>query len=51
VAAGIPERERGETIRLAVADPPIFRQDGGPSIAEVSATGYQWLNRFENAPR
>jgi hypothetical protein len=34
VAAGILERERGETIRLAVADPSIFRQDGGPSIGE-----------------
>jgi hypothetical protein len=34
VAAGILDRERGETIRLAVADPSIFRQDGGPSIGE-----------------
>ncbi len=34
VAAGILQRERGETIRLAVADPSIFRQDGGPSIGE-----------------
>jgi hypothetical protein len=34
VAAGILEREHGETIRLAVADPSIFRQDGGPSIGE-----------------
>ena len=34
MAAGILERERGETIRLAVADPSIFRQDGGPSIGE-----------------
>jgi hypothetical protein len=34
VAGGILERERGETIRMAVADPSIFRQDGGPSIGE-----------------
>jgi len=34
VAAGILEREGGEIIRLAVADPSIFRQDGGPSIGE-----------------
>jgi hypothetical protein len=34
VAAGILERERGETIRMAVAEPSIFRQDGGPSIRE-----------------
>lgn len=34
VAAGILERENGEAIRLAVADPSIFRQDGGPSIGE-----------------
>ena len=34
VAAGILERERGEMVRFAVADPSIFRQDGGPSIGE-----------------
>ena len=34
VAAGILERERGELVRFAVADPSIFRQDGGPSIGE-----------------
>ena len=34
VAEGILERENGEAIRLAVADPSIFRQDGGPSIGE-----------------
>jgi hypothetical protein len=34
VAAGIRERERGETVTRAVADPSIFRQDGGPSIGE-----------------
>jgi hypothetical protein len=34
VARGILEREAGETIGLGVADPSIFREDGGPSIAE-----------------
>ncbi len=34
VAAGILERERGETIRQMVADPSIFARNGGPSIAE-----------------
>ena len=34
VARGIVAREAGETIRLAVADPSIFSQNGGPSIAE-----------------
>ena len=37
VAAGILERERGEIITHAVADPSIFRQDGGPSIGERMA--------------
>ena len=37
VALGIAERERGEMITYAVADPSIFRQDGGPSIAERMA--------------
>lgn len=35
VAAGIREREApGERIRYSVADPAIFREDGGPSFAE-----------------
>lgn len=34
VAEGIKERERGETIGPSVADPSIFSEDGGPSIAE-----------------
>ncbi len=34
VAAGILERERGERMDRAVADPSIFREDGGPSIGE-----------------
>jgi hypothetical protein len=34
VAAGIREREAGETITQGVADPSIFAQNGGPSIGE-----------------
>lgn len=34
VARGILEREKGDKISLAVADPSIFREDGGPSIGE-----------------
>ena len=34
VAAGILKREAGATIAYGVADPSIFREDGGPSIGE-----------------
>ena len=34
LAAGILERERGERIAIAVADPSIFAHQGGPSIGE-----------------
>jgi len=34
VARGILEREIGEMIGHSVADPSIFREDGGPSIGE-----------------
>jgi hypothetical protein len=34
VARGIIEREAGERITVAVVDPSIFSQDGGPSIGE-----------------
>nr|MBA3812225.1 terminase [Caulobacteraceae bacterium] len=34
VAEGIRDRERGERISHGIADPSIFREDGGPSIAE-----------------
>ena len=37
VARGILQREAGETIATAVADPSIFREDGGPSLAERMA--------------
>jgi hypothetical protein len=34
VAAGILERQGGEQVIYGIADPSIFREDGGPSIAE-----------------
>jgi Terminase large subunit, T4likevirus-type, N-terminal len=44
VARGIAERDAGETISYGVADPSIFRMDGGPSIAErmARAGGQRW---------
>lgn len=35
VAQGIVQRQKGEKIDYAVADPAIFSEDGGPSRAEV----------------
>lgn len=35
VAWGIKRREKGENIRFGVLDPNAFREDGGPSIAEM----------------
>jgi hypothetical protein len=37
VAAGILEREGAETVGLGVADPSIFQENGGPSLAERMA--------------
>lgn len=37
VAAGIREREGGETINYGVADPACWKVDGGPSVAERMA--------------
>ena len=37
VAAGILQREAGDEVQLAVADPSIFAQNGGPSIGERMA--------------
>lgn len=39
VGAGIAERERGDGPMLGVADPAIFAEDGGPSIAEMMRRG------------
>ena len=35
VGRGIRAREKGENIRFRVLDPSAFREDGGPSIAEM----------------
>lgn len=43
VALGIRDRERNEHINYGVADPSIFIQDGGPSIAEMMMIkGVSW---------
>lgn len=43
IASGIATREAGETIDYGVADPSIFQQSGGPSIAEQMARrGILW---------
>jgi hypothetical protein len=39
VGRGILDREKGEEIRTAVADPSIFSQNGGPSLAERMMKG------------
>lgn len=41
VGAGIKERSEGETIAYSVADPAIFAEDGGPSIAERMGIGWR----------
>lgn len=43
VALGILEREKGEFVKTGVADPSIFKRDGGPSIAErMIVKGCNW---------
>ncbi|HEY5072006.1 MAG TPA: terminase family protein, partial [Caulobacteraceae bacterium] len=43
IAAGIASREAGEKITWGVADPSIFRQDGGPSHGErMRRMGLNW---------
>lgn len=43
VAEGIKTREANDKIAYGVADPSIFREDGGPSIGErMRRTGLQW---------
>lgn len=49
VAQGIVEREEGEVVHHGVADPSIFKQDGGPSIAHMmSLKRCNWY-RADNA--
>lgn len=43
VADGIKEREGGESVAYGVADPSIWKVDGGPSIAErMGRCGVHW---------
>lgn len=43
VAKGIVEREKGDTIAYGIADPSIFKEDGGPSIGErMGRAGVRW---------
>lgn len=43
IAKGILEREKGEIIQYGIADPAIFIQQGGPSIAEqMMLAGCNW---------
>jgi hypothetical protein len=43
VGGGIAEREAGEKMAYGVADPSIFREDGGPSIGErMRRMGLSW---------
>jgi hypothetical protein len=49
VAAGIRERDAGERIGDAVADPSIFNQSGGPSIGERMARAGTPFRRADNA--
>lgn len=48
VAQGIYEREKGEIMKWAVADPAIFTRDGGPSIAETMAIHRVTWRRADN---
>jgi hypothetical protein len=49
VAKGVSFREKGERIRYGVADPSIYKRDGGPSIAESMAiAGCMW-RRADNS--
>ena len=42
------ERERGESIRTAVADPSIFSNDGGPTIGERMRKNGAWFRAADN---
>ena len=48
VALGIKEREGGEKMRDAVADPSIFAEDGGPSLAERMKRSGVWFRPADN---
>lgn len=49
VAKGVLNREVGERIRYGVADPSVYKRDGGPSIAEnMAVIGCMW-RRADNS--
>lgn len=48
VAHGIADREKGDTIAYGVADPAMFAEDGGPSIAERMALQKVHFRRADN---
>ncbi|HEY2051662.1 MAG TPA: terminase family protein [Caulobacteraceae bacterium] len=48
VAKGVVERERGEKIHNAVADPAIFSTQGGPSIGERLRAAGVWFRPADN---
>lgn len=49
IAAGILEREKNEKIRYGVADPSIYKRDGGPSIAEQMAVAKCMWMKADNS--
>lgn len=48
IARGIIEREKEEKIAFGVADPSIFKEEGGPSIAEVIRAAGCSFDRADN---
>lgn len=48
VAAGIVERDDGDTFLYSVADPAIFAEDGGPSRAEVFGRNKVYFRPADN---
>lgn len=48
IADGILKCEDGDKMAYRVADPSIFKEDGGPSIAEQLAKGGVWFGRADN---
>lgn len=49
VGKGIVSRETGDTVKYGVLDPSAFREDGGPSIAEMIYRGSDRKVQFAHA--
>lgn len=49
VAIGIAEREQGEKVDYGVADPAIFKEDGGPSMAQRMAAHKVYWRPADNS--